>query len=67
VTSARTEADLVNQTHSAGGVRAGARETGRRDGPVFSTGLLVVVFAIVFLVVLVIPALLWTAAILFGQ
>jgi hypothetical protein len=65
--SASTEADIVSQTHLAGGVDAAARETGRRDGPVYSTGLILAVFGIVFLLVIVIPALLWTAAILFGQ
>ena len=57
----------MSQTHLAGGVDAGARETLRTDGPVYSTGFMLVVFAIVLLVVFVLPALLWTAAILFGQ
>ena len=57
----------MSQTHLAGGVDAGARGSGRADGPVYSTGCMLVVFAIVFLVVFVFPALLWTVAILFGQ
>jgi len=46
-----------------GGRPGGARE----DGPVYSTGCLVVVLGVVSFVVLVIPALLWTVAILFSQ
>jgi hypothetical protein len=48
-------------------VETGAREAGAGDGRVYSTGFILAVFAVVFLTVIVIPALLWTAAILFGQ
>jgi hypothetical protein len=48
-------------------VDAGAREAGAGKDRVYSTGFIVVVSAAVFLVVFLIPALLWTAAILFGQ
>jgi len=57
----------VDQTHLAGGANAGPREARRVDGPVFSTGCIVVASAIVFLVLFVIPALIWAAGIYFGQ
>jgi hypothetical protein len=57
----------VDQTHLAGGANAGPREARRVDGPVFSTGCIVVASAIVFLVLFVIPALIWAAGICFGQ
>jgi hypothetical protein len=57
----------VSQAHLVGGVDAAARETSREDGPVYSTGFILAVFGTIFLAVFVIPALLWTAAILFGQ
>jgi len=57
----------VEQTHLAGGANAGSRVARRKDGPVFSTGCLVVAFAIVFLVLFVLPATIWAAGIFLGN
>ena len=57
----------MEQTHLAGGANAGSRVARRKDGPVFSTGCLVVAFAIVFLVLFVLPATIWAAGILLGN
>jgi hypothetical protein len=57
----------VDQTHLDGDANAGPREARRVDGPVFSTGCIVVASAIVFLVLFVIPALIWAAGIYCGE
>jgi len=61
------EGDLVSQTHVTRGVDVGPQKADYKNVPVVSTGCMLIAFLIVFLVLFVVPALIWTMGIVFGQ